>query len=820
MKKLYSLTLAALLTLSSQAAVPFQKNKTPQRQSPHHSSTIPSRAAELQILFDEDFSKFSDGTENEPGNEIIYNNGYYIPESYTSQPGWTGQGIRPAGGCVSLNPYNDSYGDPRDGYISTPKFMANGTATITFRAKTLGSNSGLLWAVMCDDMYGPGDDQIDAELTDQWQAFTLVASNGSLETPSWIQFSALDCVALIDDIKIEFRQDRIATPYALNAVNVSPTEFVASWEEVNGAEAYLLNIICTSAPENIVSGELTESFDGIKINPDGITIDKSDPNYPEGWKIIVNENGTQDVSSESGNFNSAPLSLKFDAVGDTIESASTPEPIDRISFWCKPTVYNDNYEYMSLIRLEIYHSLTDKWENIAHLGYFNFPQNGGFYTVNEQSLGNDVTKVRLTYLQKGTPDFYIDDIKLHYTTRGITAPMLTDLKVEGTEYTVKDIDPRNEYSYFVKAYRDDIVSSASSLIWVDGIAGLQVQTDEASDISPTSFTASWQPLGHASNYSVNVFKVLQPTVDLNNVTVIEETFDNINEGSVENPSTDWQSPFDFGAKGWAATSWCATQPAWAKGMAGTTGTNIWMGIAGLVYTPVLDLSCYDGKGITVDATFVTTVDSFDYNGSAESEGVFALVMNSSDLSTPIASGYLDTPTTGSTSGRIIINNVPADADLSNVVIAFMNKSGLAFFVDYAKISMNVPAGTTLSTPLLSIQTENTSYKFEGLDPQSDHAFSVIASANHNYESFVSDASELRIVRTSTSAVSDVTADAGINITTAAGEIRINAPDDTVTEVYNTAGVMTARGKGTCVLSVSPGLYIVRSAGQTSKIAVR
>ncbi len=109
-------------------------------------------------------------------------------------------------------------------------------------------------------------------------------------------------------------------------------------------------------------------------------------------------------------------------------------------------------------------------------------------------------------------------------------------------------------------------------------------------------------------------------------------------------------------------------------------------------------------------------------------------MNSSDLSTPIASGYLDTPTTGSTSGRIIINNVPADADLSNVVIAFMNKSGLAFFCGLCKISMNVPAGTTLSTPLLSIQTENTSYKFEGLDPQSDHAFSVIASANHNYES--------------------------------------------------------------------------------------
>ncbi len=245
------------------------------------------------------------------------------------------------------------------------------------------------------------------------------------------------------------------------------------------------------------------------------------------------------------------------------------------------------------------------------------------YTVNEQSLGNDVTKVRLTYLQKGTPDFYIDDIKLHYTTPRYHRPDADRSEGRGNRVHRKDIDPRNEYSYFVKAYRDDIVSSASSLIWVDGIAGLQVQTDEASDISPTSFTASWQPLGHASNYSVNVFKVLQPTVDLNNVTVIEETFDNINEGSVENPSTDWQSPFDFGAKRLGCDIMVRHTACLGQGMAGTTGTNIWMGIAGLVYTPVLDLSCYDGKGITVDATFVTTVDSFDYNGSAESEGVFA-----------------------------------------------------------------------------------------------------------------------------------------------------------------------------------------------------
>ena len=821
MRKFYFLTVAAVLAFSAQAAVPFEKGKTaPRPRAPRAVVSAPLRAAELQTLIDENFSGFSDGTESEPGTEIVYEDIYHIPASYTSEPGWTGQGVRPAGGCVALYQWEDSYGDPRGGYISTPPLMLDGTATLTFRAKALGSESAALWVALCDDDYGPGADQLDAELTGEWQDFTLQASNGSLEMPSYFQFAVEEGIVMIDDVKMVFRQDRIGTPYPLNALNVSPTEFVARWEEVNGAEGYLLNIICTTAPTDVVSGELCESFDGIKINADGKTIDTSAPNYPEGWNISVNKLGGQDVSTDAGNFNSAPLALMFDAVGDTIESPETPEPIDNFSFWCKPTVYNDNYEYMSLIRLELYHSLTGVWENVAHLAYYNFLADGGFYTLNKETLGTDVTRVRLTYLQKGTPDFYIDDIKLHYTTRGTTAPMLVDQKVEGTEYSVKDIDPRNEYFYLLKAYMEDIFSAASYQVWVDGIVGLQVQTEEPADVTQTSFTAEWAPLGHATIYTANLFQVVAPKNDLENVTVLEETFDNITEGTVDNPGMDWVSPFDFGAKGWASTSWCATQPAWAAGMAGTTGTNVWMGVAGLVYTPVLDLSCYDGKGITVEATFVTTVDSFDYNGTTEGEGVFAIVMDYSDLTKPIASGYLDTPVVGSTSGTITINNVPAGSDLSNVVIAFMNKSGLAFFVDYAKISMNVPAGKTLTTPLASVTTENTSYKFEDLDPMYDHAFSVTASTTHNYETFTSNPSETRMVRTSVAAVPEITGNPGVEITAVEGMILVVAPEHVAVKVYTPAGALVAQASGNCTIPAAPGVYIVHAAGKAVKVAVK
>lgn len=829
MRKLLLTVLTAAVTLSASAAVPFEKGKNPMR---HRSvrataATIPSRAAAEQTILDENFAGFSAGTETEPAAEIVYDNIYYIPASYTVKPGWTGQGVRPTGGSVSLHPWKDSYDDTRGGYISTPKLMMDGTATLTFKAKALGADGAELWVALCNDDYGPGDDQDDYTLTNEWKEFTLVASNGSLDMPSYFQFSSEEGIAMIDDVKIVFKQDRIASPSVNYAKNVSENEFVANWDEVAAAEGYMLTVLCTTAPTEVIEGTVKENFESINVNADGKTIDNTNPGYPEGWTISVSDNGSQDVTTESGNLSSGSVALMFDAVGDMIVTPATPEPIDRFTFWCKPTVDDDNYEAMSLIRVELYHSTTDTWENTAHLAYYNFPEyNGRLYTLDENSLGTDVTRVRLSYIQKGTPDFYIDDIELHYRNRGVTAPVLSDFKVNATEYAVKDIDPANDYFYFVKAYRDDVVSTASYMVWVDGVAGLKVKTDEAADVTKTSFTARWKQLGHADNYTVNLFRIVKPAADMQDVVVLEESFDKIDEGTVENPGTDWISPFDFGAKGWAATGWRATQPAWAAGMAGTTGTNSWMGTAGLVYTPDLDLSFYDGQGITIDATFVTTVASLQYTPEGasepvtEDEGVFAMLMNSSNLNAPIASGLLETPTVGSNTGRILIRNIPADADLSKVVIAFMNKSGQKFFVDHAKIMMNVPAGKTMSAPLTSASTKETFHKFENLDPQSDHGYTVSGSTVHDYVTFASETSDMRIVNTSAGIDGIANDETAVIIRGNAGAIVVNAPDDMLTEVYSLTGIKVAEGRGSCTLSTPAGIYIVRVGSHTAKIAVR
>lgn len=828
MKQTLLLTAIAAMVLSASAAVPFEKGKTPRLPRKHAALSEPSRAAETRILLDEDFSKLTDGTEAAPAPNEIDVDGYHIPDTYTAQPGWTGRGIHSAGGCAALYPYeavNPYYPDEvetRLGYISTPQFMLNGTATLTFRAKAFNAEGASLWVVICDDDYGPGYDELEIDLTNEWKTYTLVATNGSLETPSYFQIATEAGIPMIDDIRLEFKNDRIATPNVLPAINKSATEFIASWEEVPDAKCYRLNVLCKEIAANPVTGEVLQTFDGLNINADGKTINQTDPGYPDGWTFDLSTHGSQDVSTDAADLNSAPVAIKFDAVGDVIESETLPYPLDDLSFWVKASQDTDNNDEMSLLRVDLFHSTTETWENIAHIPYYFLSDPSGcVYQFAKEALGDDVTKVKIQLIQHGKVDFYVDDLRLHYAEQGKVSNIIKDKDIQETEYTVSNINPANEYSYYVQAVNDDIVSASSYVVWVDGIVGLSVETEEPTSVTPTSFTASWKPLGHATDYKISGSRVLSPVVDVADAVVIEESFDNITEGTVSTPGTDWISPFDFGSKGWAATSWGATQPAWANGMAGTTGTNLWLGIAGLVYTPVLDLSCYDGKGIKVEATVVTTTEQFDYNGQPEGEGMYVIILRSPSDTNPIASGYMDTPVLGPNTGTMNINNVPADADLSQVIIAFMNKSGKTFFVDHAKITMNVPAGKTLITPFSTINTKETSYRFEDLDQSVDHAFYVTASTSRNFEDYVSEPSETRIVKTSTSGVENVTANASaIEVSAAPGLILISADNSMPFAVYNTSGMTIATGSGSATIPAAPGLYLVATPGQTHKLIVK
>lgn len=805
MRRFLLLPALATLALTAAGAVPFAKGTDAPRLTNRAAAGSPAltpmslrtpsgtrpnlrRAPEQQVLIDEDFSRFSEGSETEPGPLVDFVDVYHIPDDMTDIPGWTGQGVHPAGGCVALYPWPTDYGYDRGGYISTPPMMMAGTATITLRARRLGDEPANLWVSLCDDYYGPGDDD-DFTLTDEWQEFSLQAS-GSLEDPSYFQIMADEGKALVDDVRVEFRRDRIMSPEANPAVNISPDSFLASWEDT-GAPMYRLTVLCTEKPLDAPAGTLFENFDGINVTPDG-KIDPDNPGIPDGWTI-----GVSSISRAEGWLSSAPNALVFENVGDVAESPATPEPLDRVGFWIRPDGTSDDDYSMSLLRVEIYHSHTDRWETLAQLPWYYLDPAGGEYVLGEAVLGNDATRVRFSMLQKGKVSFIIDDVAMHYASRGTTYPLVDALELTGCEYLVEGIDPRNEHTYYVCAVDGDLVSQPSYEIWVDGVAGLPVKATAPTEITSEAFTANWDRLGHAETYSATLSQVVEASADMEDVTVLSENFDRITEGTPENPGMYWISPFDFCSAGWADTGWCATNPAWAFGMAGSMGTS-WIGTAGLVYSPRLDLSCDGGTGFDVEATVYTTVDSFvGYDGMETPEGVFVMVLDTYQDSQAKAFGLIQPEGAGLTTARVHVP-VPEDVDLHDVIVAFMSMSGQTFFVDDVRISQNIRAGETLNAPMLTASTDALSYRFTGLDEDAVYSYSVTASVEHDFVPYISQPSEAVSVRTAASGIVTV-------------PVR-----DTVTDVYSMSGIRL----GSSTEGLAPGIYLVRRGDRTERLVVR
>ena len=95
MKKLYSIALAVAVAATSATAygaVPFAKGR-PSAPRTHLNKASRASAPASATLINEDFSKFSEGSESTPAAEISYVNNYYVPNEYTAQPGWTAQGL-------------------------------------------------------------------------------------------------------------------------------------------------------------------------------------------------------------------------------------------------------------------------------------------------------------------------------------------------------------------------------------------------------------------------------------------------------------------------------------------------------------------------------------------------------------------------------------------------------------------------------------------------------------------------------------------------------------------------------------------------------
>ena len=190
------------------------------------------------VLVNEDFSSMTAGSEDFPEMSVqIYAPTYppVIDSQYTNDPGWEGDGVYQAGGCVYFN--SDTFH-----YLQTPSLdlSANsGCATVYFRARAFSGTTTLMAG---NTSYGAPNFKsfYSFPLGTSWQELSFTTVLG--EDSEIVQFQAMN--ALIDDVRVVV--EGLPAPKALPCVAYNYTSALARWEPVPEADSYNLYFYCLS----------------------------------------------------------------------------------------------------------------------------------------------------------------------------------------------------------------------------------------------------------------------------------------------------------------------------------------------------------------------------------------------------------------------------------------------------------------------------------------------------------------------------------------------------------------------------------------------
>lgn len=819
MKKNYFITLGlalfGTLGLSAQRnlskPVPFSQKVRPTA----NYQALVNASIPMQVKFSEDFSKFKAGSESNPDKKDIggtKGNGFVINSSYLQTPGWYGAGVYQAGGVCALKMYEYSYPESNEvytttGYISTPPSELFGDVEISFRARKI-SKDDKFWVGLCDNDYGPVD-EMSFTLTDEWQTFEFKSNKGTFKDNNVVQFTPRgETEVLIDDIVIKRAVTKTQAPAPGIAINKSFEEFVATWHPTASADRYRLNIYKKTEPTDCLSGTLSENFDAINVKEDGVSIDTGKPNYPEDWKIDVSSNGKEDMSKSD--FNSAPRAIVLDGVGDVVETPELPAPAHEIRFWVRPSNMNMENDICSMFSVNIWDSAQEKWIPIANMPNYFFKDGGMTYTFNADQIGLNVTRVKLEYIQDGDEhvSFAIDDLEVDYKTQLVNEPVLVDYETTDTFYVAKNIDPKHEHYYYVQALQGDLVSDKTMDVWVDAVSGLKPVVEEATNVKENGFDISWTKFYNAREYAVDLYKVVSAAESMEGVSVLEDGFDKINDGTVDMPHMEWSDTYDYADNGFCDTRWISFQPQWAKGMVGTRGTNTWTGLPGFIASPMLDLH-NNGGAFNVEFTVHTMV---------KDDSIAVMVMP--DLAQN-ASYVLVGKCKGEPGLYTMTANFP-EGGLEACHVAFMSYQGNPLFLDKVKIVQDLKKGEKMVAPVNCVKTPYNHYSFTNLSDASEYAVEVVAKTMKNFVYYTSEKSDRKFVNKTVTGVANalVAQPAVVGIH---GGIRVSGiPAGTLVQVYNLQGqlVKSAVADGAVELDVVNGVYLVAAGSRTYKVLVK
>ncbi len=196
------------------------------------------------VVLDEDFSKWTKGSEEAPDTVDIWEK----LDSLNNMAGWGGYIIYQAGGKAYLG--YDQIGDDGPGYLMTPKFDLSadgGVFKATFRVKNVNpdaTDQRLQYFIMNEDPNNKG--MISANslpMTTEWQDLTLLLDDGVENTS--IMFLGWRGKVLVDNVKLEKLSYPLSKPLGIKADVASGGSISASWNAVDNAQSYTVELYDT-----------------------------------------------------------------------------------------------------------------------------------------------------------------------------------------------------------------------------------------------------------------------------------------------------------------------------------------------------------------------------------------------------------------------------------------------------------------------------------------------------------------------------------------------------------------------------------------------
>ena len=785
------------------------------------------------VVIDEDFSGFTDGTEDNPSTATILDDmGNFVNKSalkpYSealSYKQWGGAGIFSAGGCLAI---------ANGMFLNTPAGDMSGEVTLTFRAR-LSKAGGSTTLNALKLMFLSRSSILDYEvkfydLTDEWQTFTYTSTLGQFEH-SGFQFYSMYAsnIILVDDIRLEQTRTSIPAPKVHEAENMTDTSFKAVWNKSIEADHYLLSVFTKNESNELMT--VSEGFDNIKADDKG-NIDATSPNYPEGWEFAWKDNDLSNhIAKGEGAGTDNKQAVRLIDTGDAITTPYCPEGIKSLKFWVKAEA-NDGQPKFSSIMFTVNFGkgvyTVDNYINIPDM-FTPEHRNGYYFDLTETlSAFDKIYSVKIEYIREEDDKTTILFDDFSYTTNKPTTYnyVLKDQKVEQQDnedgtvgFEVNGLDPDTDYTYSVKSVNSDFTSAASD---EQEVYAVSIPTAlPATNITANSYTANW-----TSHKKVDFYRVdqLQQTVidkDTKDYVMLDEDFSKVTSSFTEadlldgfyeeGERTSGYMPLDDITKiaGWKASSTVRVN-GWLGGNEAKQGSGT---IAGAIVTPTIDLSHNEGAcNISLRVW--------------GSEGDWLIIQGSN----PASLATIEFPK----GGGIVEKTITMPLCTSKEQLTFYSNNYKVFLIDYIKITQDVKAGDKVTTITGSVLTEDADTKSmvmtnPGFSDGHDVLYRVTAmrydkdsQESHKYYS-TSTPSDLMLVKNpNPSGIGSVEA-AAENVAGVEGGIVVTAANATTVNVFNLSGQLVASkacGNGHAFVSVAPGVYVVKTNSTAAKVVVK